>query len=87
MSQDWKDNHLLYNRVEAPMKPDGIAWVFKNPKEFVEYPFKFPPMGGQDVRIKILYTGLCHSDNMGGRGEWGPRYFPMCCGHEIVGEI
>lgn len=37
--------------------------------------------------MKILHTGLCHSDVLHGRSLWGNVNYPVCTGHEIVGEI
>ncbi len=41
--------------------------------------------GPRDVRIEILFCGVCHSDIHQARGEWGNSVFPMVPGHEIVG--
>lgn len=40
-----------------------------------------------DVEIKILYCGVCHSDIHSVRNEWGGANYPMVPGHEIVGEV
>ncbi|HHU11381.1 MAG TPA: NAD(P)-dependent alcohol dehydrogenase [Intrasporangiaceae bacterium] len=40
-----------------------------------------------DVRIKIAYAGICHSDIHQAREEWGSVLFPMVPGHEIAGEV
>lgn len=79
--------HELYPRVEDPKDADACAWVFKNSKEFVPYYFKFRDLGAKEVRAKILHTGLCHSDVLTGRESWGPCSFPVCTGHEVIGEI
>lgn len=39
------------------------------------------------VAIKILYSGICHSDIHQVRDEWFEGIFPMVPGHEIVGEV
>ena len=39
------------------------------------------------VAIKILYSGICHSDIHQARDEWFEGIFPMVPGHEIVGEV
>lgn len=39
------------------------------------------------MRLKVLYTSLCHSDLSTIREHWGPCNFPACPGHEIVGEV
>ena len=43
--------------------------------------------GPRDVRIDILYCGVCHSDIHQVRDEWGGSIFPMVPGHEIVGTV
>lgn len=42
---------------------------------------------GNDVRIKIAYAGICHSDIHQARDEWGAAIFPMVPGHEILGTV
>lgn len=80
-------NHQIYTRVEDQKEADGLAWVFKSKTEFVPYYFKFPVLGESEIRAKILFTGLCHSDVMTGREHWGPANFPVCTGHEVVAEL
>ncbi len=43
--------------------------------------------GHHDVKIDILYCGVCHSDIHQVRDEWGGSIFPMVPGHEIVGRV
>jgi uncharacterized zinc-type alcohol dehydrogenase-like protein len=43
--------------------------------------------GPQDVRIEILYCGVCHSDLHQARDEWHGSTFPIVPGHEIVGKV
>jgi uncharacterized zinc-type alcohol dehydrogenase-like protein len=43
-----------------------------------------------DVRIEILYCGVCHSDLHQARDEWheaAPTTYPCVPGHEIVGRV
>jgi uncharacterized zinc-type alcohol dehydrogenase-like protein len=43
-----------------------------------------------DVRIEILYCGVCHSDVHQARDEWhdvAPTVYPCVPGHEIVGRV
>jgi len=44
-------------------------------------------VGPDDVKIDILYCGVCHSDIHQARNEWGNSIYPMVPGHEIVGKI
>lgn len=52
-------------------------------------PFEFQSKatGAKDVRIQILYCGICHSDIHSARNEWGGAHYPMVPGHEIVGRV
>lgn len=43
--------------------------------------------GKNDVHIKILFCGICHTDIHQARNEWGRSIFPMVPGHEIVGQV
>jgi uncharacterized zinc-type alcohol dehydrogenase-like protein len=43
--------------------------------------------GPHDVRIEILYCGVCHTDLHLVRNDWGFSLYPMVPGHEIVGRI
>ncbi|WP_243079337.1 NAD(P)-dependent alcohol dehydrogenase [Pantoea sp. MQR6] len=44
-------------------------------------------MQADDVKIEILYCGVCHSDLHMARNEWGVSRYPLVPGHEIVGRI
>ena len=52
-------------------------------------PFSFERRepGPADVRIEILFSGVCHSDIHQARDEWGGSIYPMVPGHEIVGRV
>lgn len=40
-----------------------------------------------DVRIDILFCGVCHSDLHQARSEWQGTVYPCVPGHEIVGRV
>jgi uncharacterized zinc-type alcohol dehydrogenase-like protein len=44
-------------------------------------------VGENDVHIEITYSGICHSDIHTAKGEWGPKTYPLCVGHEIIGKV
>ncbi|KAG9130972.1 hypothetical protein Leryth_006765 [Lithospermum erythrorhizon] len=52
-------------------------------------PFKFSrrATGEDDVRFKVLYCGICHSDLSFIKNEWGVSQYPLVPGHEVVGEV
>ncbi|MBU2738281.1 NAD(P)-dependent alcohol dehydrogenase [Acidithiobacillus concretivorus] len=43
--------------------------------------------GPDDVKIEILYCGVCHSDLHTARNEWKNTIYPAVPGHEIVGRV
>jgi uncharacterized zinc-type alcohol dehydrogenase-like protein len=45
------------------------------------------PLRDDDVRIRVDYSGICHSDIHNVRGDFGPRPLPLVPGHEIVGTV
>ena len=64
------------------------GYATKGPTSALE-PFNFNrrEVGAEDVLIKILYCGICHSDIHQARNEWGGSIYPMVPGHEIVGRV
>lgn len=40
-----------------------------------------------DVKIEILFCGVCHSDLHQARNEWQNTQYPVVPGHEIVGKV
>jgi uncharacterized zinc-type alcohol dehydrogenase-like protein len=49
--------------------------------------FERRAMRPDDVKIEILYCGVCHSDLHQARDDWGFSQFPLVPGHEIIGRI
>ena len=41
----------------------------------------------RDVKIKITYCGVCHSDIHTVRNDWGGSQYPVVPGHEIIGKV
>jgi len=54
---------------------------------FAPFQFERRALEPGDVRIDILYCGICHSDVHFARGEWGDPAYPCVPGHEIVGRV
>jgi alcohol dehydrogenase (NADP+) len=51
------------------------------------FSFERRDVGERDVRIDILFCGVCHSDLHQARNEWGNTTYPCLPGHEIVGRV
>jgi alcohol dehydrogenase (NADP+) len=54
---------------------------------FEPFNFQRREVGPNDVLIKILFCGICHSDIHQAHNEWKNSIYPMVPGHEIVGRI
>ena len=67
----------------------GFGSLSKTEKHNFDFiPFKLPSVAEDEVRIKLLYTGLCHTDILWSNGSWGDFVeIPAVPGHEIVGEV
>jgi uncharacterized zinc-type alcohol dehydrogenase-like protein len=61
--------------------------VFSKDGKFQPYSFERQAVGDNDILIKILYTGICHSDLHNTHSDWGEAKYPMVPGHEIVGVV
>lgn len=44
-------------------------------------------IGPKDVKIKIDYCGVCHSDIHFAHDDWGMTQYPVVPGHEIIGHV
>ena len=64
----------------------GYAMLGKDTK-FTPFEFTRHAIGDNDILIKILYAGICHSDIHTAKGEWGATVYPCVPGHEIAGEV
>lgn len=79
----------LFNTAFAQnntIKSKGFA-VFANDSKFKVYEFNRHSVGDDEIKIDILYAGICHSDVHHVRGDWGKEEFPMVPGHEIAGRV
>lgn len=50
-------------------------------------PFEREEPKAGEVRIDILYCGVCHSDIHQAENDWGNTVYPCMPGHEIVGRV
>ena len=56
-------------------------------EKLVPFSFDRREVGPRDIKIEILFCGVCHSDLHTARGEWQNTIYPVVPGHEIVGRI
>ncbi|XP_060674682.1 probable mannitol dehydrogenase isoform X2 [Ziziphus jujuba] len=71
---------------EHPIPATGLA---AQDSSGVLSPFNFSrrETGEKDVRFRVLYCGICHSDLHMAKNEWGTSIYPLIPGHEIVGVV
>jgi len=67
------------------------AWaVFKPNGELQPFEYELPPLGAEEVEVKVEYCGICHTD-LGFIANEGaniiPIPYPLVPGHEITGTI
>ncbi|PWZ12850.1 putative cinnamyl alcohol dehydrogenase 8D [Zea mays] len=51
------------------------------------YSFSRRVQGDDDVTIKVLFCGICHTDLHIIKNEWGNAMYPVVPGHEVVGVV
>lgn len=71
---------------EHPVKTFG--WAAKDQSGHLS-PFIFSrrAIGEEDVRFKVLFCGICHTDLHWSKNDWGVSQYPLVPGHEVVGEV
>ena len=69
------------------IKSKGYA-MFSKDGPFKPYEFERHAVGDNDILIKIMYAGICHSDIHQARSEWNEKeHYPMIPGHEIDAQV
>ncbi|CAI9276172.1 unnamed protein product [Lactuca saligna] len=72
--------------TEHPIKAYGYA-AKDTSGTFSPLTFSRRATGDNDVRFKVLYCGICHSDLHYAKNEWLASTYPLIPGHEIVGVV
>ena len=83
---------LLGDRAPTPCSigdAHGVAMAFMKPPELkvTKLPFRHPPLLDHEVRIRVVTSGLCHSDVMAANHSWMPVPGPLVAGHEFIGIV
>jgi S-(hydroxymethyl)glutathione dehydrogenase/alcohol dehydrogenase len=63
----------------------AVAYKPNTPLQVEEVELSDP--GPREVRVKLMSSGVCHSDWHILKGEWGDRQFPLILGHEGAGIV
>jgi uncharacterized zinc-type alcohol dehydrogenase-like protein len=67
---------------------EAVGYAASGPKDKLKpHRFTCDDPRASDVRIDILYCGVCHSDIHQVKNEWGNTVYPCMPGHEIVGRV
>ncbi len=79
--------HPLY-KYSKLSSCDSVAWAFLNKNKIQKIPFKFYPIKPNEIRAKVLYCGLCHTDLLMSRSAWSNDLtYPIVPGHEVIAEV
>lgn len=71
---------------DARVPAKGYAKLSRDGK-FQLHEFTRHAMGENDIRMDILYAGICHSDIHHAHEDWRSETYPMVPGHEIIGRV
>jgi len=80
-------DHQLYKHQEKIDTADAVAFTYLSKEKVDFFPYKQPELADNELRVNMLYAGLCMSDSHTGRSKWGPATYPLAPGHEIIGEV
>lgn len=64
------------------------AFAALEPKgKLVPFSYELGKLNPEEVDIKVMYCGICHSDLSMINNDWGMTQYPLVPGHEIIGEV
>ncbi|XP_042500290.1 probable cinnamyl alcohol dehydrogenase [Macadamia integrifolia] len=64
------------------------GWAARDPSGILSpYTYNLRNTGPEDVFIKVICCGICHTDLHQIRNDLGMSNYPMVPGHEVVGEV
>ncbi|XP_010519292.1 PREDICTED: cinnamyl alcohol dehydrogenase 4 [Tarenaya hassleriana] len=73
--------------IEAGEKKT-IGWAARDPSGILSpYNYTLRNTGEEDVYIKVICCGICHTDIHQIKNDLGMSNYPMVPGHEVVGEV
>ncbi|KAK8923778.1 putative mannitol dehydrogenase [Platanthera zijinensis] len=66
----------------------AYGWAARDPGGLLSpFTFHVRENGDEDVTLKVLYCGICHTDLHVIKNDWGNARYPVVPGHEIVGIV
>ncbi|CAI9769145.1 unnamed protein product [Fraxinus pennsylvanica] len=64
------------------------GWAAKDPSGILSpYTYSLRNTGPEDVYVKVISCGICHTDIHQVKNDLGMSNYPMVPGHEVVGEV
>ncbi|KAA8530992.1 hypothetical protein F0562_005718 [Nyssa sinensis] len=83
-----RERERMAKSPEEEHPQNAFGWAARDASGILS-PFNFSRRenGDDDVTLKVLYCGVCHSDLHFLRNDWGFTRYPVVPGHEIVGVV
>ncbi|GAB2267586.1 cinnamoyl-Coa reductase, variant 2 [Dionaea muscipula] len=67
---------------------ETIGWAARDPSGLLSpFTYTLRDTGAEDVYIKVISCGICHTDLHQIKNDLGMSHYPMVPGHEVVGEV
>lgn len=64
------------------------AYAANGPHEkLAPFSYEMGELGAEQVDIRVINCGICHSDLSMMNNDWGMTAYPIVPGHEIIGEV
>lgn len=64
------------------------AYAANGPHEkLTPFSYEMGELGAEQVDIRVINCGICHSDLSMMNNDWGMTAYPIVPGHEIIGEV
>lgn len=64
------------------------AYAANGPHEkLAPFSYEMEELGAEQVDIRVINCGICHSDLSMMNNDWGMTAYPIVPGHEIIGEV
>ncbi|PIN07992.1 Alcohol dehydrogenase, class V [Handroanthus impetiginosus] len=65
-----------------------VGWAARDPSGILSpYTYALRDTGPEDVYMKVICCGICHTDVHQVKNDLGMSNYPMVPGHEVVGEV
>ncbi|KAL6546127.1 cinnamoyl-Coa reductase [Orobanche gracilis] len=70
------------------MERETVGWAARDSSGLLSpYSYSLRDTGSEDVYLKVMCCGICHTDVHQIKNDLGMSNYPMVPGHEVVGEV